>query len=359
MAIYPSSPYGRQKPRNLMWVYVILALLVIGLVIIFLYSYPLGGSKVRPVQSTPADLRKTAEQEKRVVKPPQQPVSQSITQPAAKSVPQPQAEVAVSEPNRIVPDPNAKLAGLIAQAMACVNDKPPRIIEARDRLNELLPMSLIAQQRASVKRQLSELADKWLFSRTIFPQDKLCGSYEVKPGDLFTTIGRQFKVPYEILMEINGFSRPEALQAGQTLKVINGPFHAKVYRSAFILDLYLQNTFVRSFSVGLGKPGMETPTGLWLAKEDGKLIKPVWTDPVTGKTYRPESPDYPLGSRWIGLEGLEGKAVGRTGFAIHGTNDPNQIGTAGSQGCIRMYNGDAVLMYNLLTPGNSRVEVVE
>jgi len=355
MAIYPSSPYGRQKSRNLMWVYVVLAMLIIGLVVIFLYSYPLGGGKSRPVQSTPAGLTKTAEPEKKVINPPQQPVSPSPARPVTRT----SAKMAVNEPNRVVPDPNAKLAGLIAQAMACVNDKPPRIIEARDRLNELLPMSLTVQQRASVKRQLSELSDKWLFSRTIFPEDKLCSSYEVKPGDLFTTIGRQFKVPYEILMEINGFSRPEALQAGQILKVVNGPFHAKVYRSAFTLDLYLQNTFVRSFSVGLGKPGMETPTGLWLAKENGKLIKPVWTDPVTGKTYRPESPDYPLGSRWIGLEGLEGKAVGRTGFAIHGTNDPNQIGAAGSQGCIRMYNGDAVLMYNLLTPGNSRVEVVE
>jgi LysM repeat protein len=355
MAIYPSSFYGRGKSRNLMWVYIVLSLLIIGLVIIFLYSYPLGAGRGKPAQDVPTDLRKTAEPERKVGKPRQQPVAPS----AAKPVTRPPVEAAANEPNKVVPDPDAKLAELIAQAVACVNDKPPRIIEARDRLNELLPMPLSAQQRATVKRQLSELSDKWLFSRTIFPQDKLCGSYEVKPGDLFTTIGRQFKVPYEILMQINNFSRPEALQAGQTIKVINGPFHARVSCSAFTLDLYLQNTFVRSFTVGLGKPGMETPTGLWLVKEDGKLIRPIWTDPVTGKTYKPESPDYPLGSRWIGLEGLEGSAKGRTGFAIHGTNDPNQIGAAGSQGCIRLHNGDAVLMYNLLTPGNSRVEVVE
>ena len=42
--------------------------------------------------------------------------------------------------------------------------------------------------------------------------------------------------------------------------------------------------------------------------------------------------------------------MGRTGFAIHGTKEPEQIGTAGSRGCIRMYNDDVVLMYNLLVP---------
>jgi len=116
---------------------------------------------------------------------------------------------------------------------------------------------------------------------------------------------------------------------------------------------------VRSFPVGLGKPGMETPTGFWVVKQGGKLISPTWTDPVSGKTYEAEDPDYPLGSRWIGLEGLKGGAVGRTGFAIHGTKNPEEIGTAGSQGCVRLHNGDAILVYNLLVPGHSQVEIVE
>jgi len=116
---------------------------------------------------------------------------------------------------------------------------------------------------------------------------------------------------------------------------------------------------VRSFPVGLGKPGRETPTGVWVVKPGNKLIKPPWWDEEAERLYQPDDPDYPLGSRWIGLEGIEGEAVGRTGFAIHGTKDPNEIGTAASRGCIRLHNGDAVLVYNLLMPGHSRVEVVE
>jgi lipoprotein-anchoring transpeptidase ErfK/SrfK len=126
-----------------------------------------------------------------------------------------------------------------------------------------------------------------------------------------------------------------------------------------MMDLYLQHIFVQSFVVGLGSKGRETPTGLWRVKKGGKLKSPTWTDPDTQKTYESGDPDYPLGSRWIGLDGVGGEAKGRHGFAIHGTKKPEEIGTADSRGCIRLYNGDAILVYNLLTPGLSQVEVVE
>jgi lipoprotein-anchoring transpeptidase ErfK/SrfK len=181
----------------------------------------------------------------------------------------------------------------------------------------------------------------------------------VRSGDVLEVIGRRLKVPHETLMQLNNIPRPRALQANKALKVVKGPFHAKVCRSTFTLDLYLQDMYVRSFKVGLGRPGYETPTGKWRVQDGGKLVQPTWTDPDSGRVYKATDPDYPLGSRWIALEGIEGAAVGRTGFAIHGTKDPEQIGTAGSRGCIRMYNGDAVLMYNLLVPIYSQVEVFD
>ncbi|HPY76430.1 MAG TPA: L,D-transpeptidase, partial [Anaerohalosphaeraceae bacterium] len=61
----------------------------------------------------------------------------------------------------------------------------------------------------------------------------------------------------------------------------------------------------------------------------------------------------------IGLEGLEGDAKGRTGFAIHGTKDPETIGTQSSKGCIRLYNGDVIELYNLLFAGYSQVRVAD
>jgi len=334
------SPYGRRRGLREKWIYIVVILLIVVAVFALVGYNPFAGTKDKPAEV----LTATGPIEEPVVK--DEPV-----------LPEPEPKLPEVAPEPIF-EPNSKVVELIDEAAALVNAKPRKIILARDILNEALLLPMNEKQQAVVKEQLSELADEWLFSRTNFPQDELCGSYNVKQGEMLSTIAGQFKVPWEILAEINNI-RPEALRAGESIKVIKGPFHARIYRSTFTMDLYLQDTFVRSFPVGLGKPGRETPMGLWSVKTSGKLVKPTWTDPDTGKTYEAEDLDYPLGSRWIGLKGLKGQAVGRTGIAIHGTKDPTEIGTAGSRGCIRLHNGDAILIYNLLVPGFSRVEVVD
>jgi LysM repeat protein len=330
------------------------------MVIAFYYG-PFGKNEAEPVPATPpAEVNvptETPKVEETVAATPQADVQPEPNAPKVAPKPSPEPTPEPTPPPGV--ETNTDAARLIAEATDLINQKPSRIIEARNKLNEALRMSMSVAQRTSVKDQLGKLSEQWLFSRTVLPGDPLCETYLVKSGDLLAMIGERYKVPYEILMQINHISSPQSLQAGEAIKVINGPFHAKVYRSTFTMDLYLQTTYVRSFKVGLGKTSMETPTGLWRVKPGGKLVQPIWTNPLDGRTYHPEDPDYPLGSRWIALEGLTGQAKERTGFAIHGTKDPEQIGTQSSQGCIRMYNGDAVLMYNVLVPAYSTVEVVD
>jgi hypothetical protein len=372
MARHPFGPRAGRRNRNRIYT-IIFAVLAIGVVIAFYYG-PFGKNEARIIDKNNQDetnVNTTAANEPNV------PSEPEIKEPiVAKEPPvnetlasMPPAEIENKEPNlpKVTPgpapeptvEPNPEATTLIAEAATLLGEKPSKIIEARDKLNQALRMPMSPQQLTSVKDQLSKLSEQWLFSRTVAPEDPLCESYQVRSGDRLTTIGDKFKVPYEFIMTINRISDAKSLQAGLPIKVVNGPFNAKVYRSTFTMDIYLQNTFVKSFRVGLGKSGAETPTGLWRVKTDGKLVKPIWTNPVDGKTYYPEDPDYPLGSRWIGLEGLSGQAKDRTGFAIHGTKDPEQIGSAGSQGCIRMFNGDAILVYNMMYPGLSQVEVVD
>jgi LysM repeat protein len=377
MARHPFGPRAGRRNRNRTYT-ILLAVLVICVVIAFYYG-PFGKNKAETIDTTPTGDTNIEAIEPTESKTPYEPEitkqpevleepernEQASPVPATEVKPvevPPEPELPKiapeSAPGQTV-EPNPEAATLIAEAAALLSEQPGKIVEARDKLNQALRIPMSPQQRSTTKEQLSELSNQWLLSRTVLPDDPLSESYQVRSGDLLTTIGDKYKVPYEILMAINRINRPESLQAGLPIKVIKGPFHAKVYRSTFTMDVYLQNTFVRSFKVGLGKPGMETPTGLWRAKQDGKLVKPIWTDPKDGKTYHPEDPDYPLGSRWIGLEGLSGEAKDRDGFAIHGTKEPEQIGTAGSQGCIRMHNGDAILVYNMMFPGLSQVEVVD
>jgi len=194
---------------------------------------------------------------------------------------------------------NPRAGELIAEAMAMLSGTPSRIIEARDKLNEILAMPMSPQQRSLVKSELLKLADQWLFSKTFYAQDQLCSSYKVQSGDRLEAIGKKFSVPYEILMEINKIRRPELLRAGERIKVVNGPFHVKVYRSTFTMDIYLQGIYVRSFPVGLGAQGRQTPLGLWHIRAGGKMHHPIYTDPDTGEVIHSEDPAYPLGSRWM------------------------------------------------------------
>lgn len=348
MARYPSHSFGRRKSRRL--IYGISALLIIAGIISFIYGRPFGKNK----ETNPAGIG-NIKLEKETTPPtvlPPKPVSEDIATPKP-----------IVEPNepKVTPVPtseaNPKVTEIINKTMELVKISPEKIIEARDVLNDALLLPMNNVQRALLKKRLSELADKWLFSRTVYPQDQLCSNYQVRAGELLQQIAGENKIPWEFLQEINGISRPELLKSGSRIKVVHGPFHAKVSRSTFTMDVYLQRTFVRSFPVGLGQDGKETPTGLWSVKEGGKLIKPPWSDPETGRILNYGDQGYALGSRWIALEGLKGEAKGRTGFGIHGTVEPETIGTKSSKGCIRLHNGDVKKVYNLLSPVHSLVRV--
>jgi LysM repeat protein len=292
---------------------------------------------------------------------PAPPPVQEEKAPLTTAVTQPEAEPAIEQPVA-VPDsatdqssPQAK--ELVEEALKLRD--AGKIIEARELLSDTLNEQLSPNLRSAIKFQLSKLAEKWLFSNEVLSGDKLTGYYQVQSGDLLQRIAKNHKVPYEILMDINGISRPELLQAGQTIKVIHGPFNVVVYKNNFTMDLYLQSRYVKTYRVGLGRNEHETPSGRWQVESGGKLVKPTWTDPDTGRRYVGDDPDYPLGSRWIAIEGIDENTKNRTGFALHGTKDPDSIGTRSSRGCIRLFNGDAIEVYNMLYGGISEVLVVD
>jgi lipoprotein-anchoring transpeptidase ErfK/SrfK len=252
---------------------------------------------------------------------------------------------------------SSEIDNLVSQGQADIASGD--VVKARDEFNDALRMLEGKPEQAKLKEQLADLSQVWLFTKDVVKGDSLCEIYTVKPGDKLTSIAAKYKIPYELVMELNNITKASSLRSGQKLKVVNGPFHAIVSRSNFLLDIYLQNTYVRSFKCGMGKEGRETPTGLWRVASGGKMIKPRWTDPDTGRVYLGTDKDYPLGARWIALDGLEGNTKGRVGFAIHGTNEPVTVGTKSSRGCIRLHDGDVIQVYNMLVPSYSEGRVIE
>jgi lipoprotein-anchoring transpeptidase ErfK/SrfK len=230
-----------------------------------------------------------------------------------------------------------------------------KVNEARQELNRMLAISRDRAEQAELRQHLRQIADATVFARDQRTGDPLVDTYTIEDGDYLINIGRQYKVPYEVIMLINGITNPTGIRAGQKIKVPRGPFHAKIHTTEFRMDVYLQDLYLRSFPVGLGAD-RGTPKGTWVVKE--RLPNPTYYPPASAEQKRiipPDDPTNPLGEHWIGLQGTGGDAAGREGYGIHGTIDPGSIGKAVSLGCVRMHNRDVEYLYKLLMPGHSTV----
>ncbi|MEM9753797.1 MAG: L,D-transpeptidase family protein [Planctomycetota bacterium] len=211
-----------------------------------------------------------------------------------------------------------------------------------------------------IRARLSDLNARLVFSPEAVPNDTATSVYTVQSGDLLGSIGRRTKVPYPFLELINGIDA-RRLRLGQPLKLINGPVHARVDKSEFVMDVYVFGSdgtpaFLTSFPVGLGEND-NTPLGKWRVAS-GKVTNPDWRNPRTNEYYPADHPDNPIGEYWVPITGLEGDAVGRTGFGIHGTNEPDSIGQNMSMGCVRLGDADIAMVYSMLQPGESEIHVV-
>lgn len=127
------------------------------------------------------------------------------------------------------------------------------------------------------------------------------------------------------------------------------------------LYLIQSRTKARRYGVGVGRAALS-----WsgTAKIKRKAEWPRWTptanmirrEPNKYKKYAkgvPGGPNNPLGARALYL--YEGNRD--TYYRIHGTTQPWTIGTASSNGCIRMINEHVIDLYNR-TPVGTRVVVL-
>ena len=108
-----------------------------------------------------------------------------------------------------------------------------------------------------------------------------------------------------------------------------------IYRGSRKFEFYVGGKLKRTGPVAIGRPGMETPLGLFYvqAKYD-----PSW--PVLG-AYAFETSGYSKLSDWPG-----GGVVG-----VHGTNTPQLIGQAVSHGCVRLFNDDIQYLRSVVAVG--------
>ncbi len=150
--------------------------------------------------------------------------------------------------------------------------------------------------------------------------------YVVRRGDSVFSIARAFELTTEDIFNANP-NLTENLYIGQVLCIPQNPVQLefRVNLSAKTLSVYRNGNIIKEYPVAIGKPETPTPQGVFT---------------VINKQL---DPGGPYGTRWLGLS--------KKGYGIHGTNNPASIGTAASNGCIRMFNQDIEELFDITNTG--------
>lgn len=313
--------------------------------------------------TTPSDTRQadvsTSPSEPRVAGPlqsPSPPQANPVQTPGVATTPAVAGpiqtkEVAFLSGTAVVPAPNqlgsgpvsttvsqAALQETLQQAYECL--QKDKKCDARNLYSQALFMETSEERRQLIRRHLEELNNVLVFSAATSP-DLL--TYNVQKGDNLAKIARQHDTTAELLMRLNRKSSP-LLRVGEPLKVLKGKTGLLVDKSDFTLTLLLDGHYLKQYPIGLGKND-KTPEGRFIVEI--KMKEPTWFSPLDGKVYAYGSPQNLLGTRWMGFQ----NQPGLSGYGIHGTTEPDSIGTESSNGCIRILNQDVEELYDYVTPG--------
>ena len=107
------------------------------------------------------------------------------------------------------------------------------------------------------------------------------------------------------------------------------------------------------YGVGVGREGFTWSGAKTISR---KREWPDWRPPAQMLKRRPDLPRHMAGGMENPL-GARALYLGSSEYRIHGSNEPDTIGAAGSSGCIRMTNRDIVDLYGRVKVG-TRVVVL-
>jgi hypothetical protein len=135
------------------------------------------------------------------------------------------------------------------------------------------------EKAKKITEVLDYMAAKVIYSR----EDLLEPRYGVRPGDTLESIADRYKVPSLLLARINGISDPQSLSPGKELKVLKGPFIAKVSTARGEMTMMLDGRYAGRFSIKVSSD-LQQAAGLFhvqaksSAAANGRAAKPQWIE---------------------------------------------------------------------------------
>ncbi|NLF93558.1 MAG: L,D-transpeptidase family protein [Oligosphaeraceae bacterium] len=174
--------------------------------------------------------------------------------------------------------------------------------------------------------------------------------YIIRAGDNLSKLAGKFYTSVEALQRLNNM--PEAnpvIHQGRALFYLKGSWSIRVSKQHYLLLLYRDGELYRYYQTGIGREN-RTPTGRFVI--NSRIKHPAWTPP--GKRIPYGHPDNVLGTHWLGLTPDSGTDTSLVGYGIHGTWEPETVGTGASAGCVRMRNDDVEELFAFIPePGGS------
>jgi lipoprotein-anchoring transpeptidase ErfK/SrfK len=192
-----------------------------------------------------------------------------------------------------------------------------------------------------IKKILEDINIKIVFSPIV---DECSTEYSVIPNDALIKIANKFDTTVALIKEANNLTS-DVIMPDQKLKVNTCPFSIVIDKSQNVLFLKRGEEVIKTYSVATGTDN-STPSGSFAIIN--KIKNPTWFK--VGAVIPPDSPENILGSRWMGLD--------IKGYGIHGTTEPEKVGTQVTMGCIRMKNEDVEELYDIV-PADTRVVIVD
>ncbi len=189
-------------------------------------------------------------------------------------------------------------------------------------------------------------------------------TYETKNDESLIELARRFKIGYNEIVAANPGLDPFVPGANKTITVpTSWILPDQTSRDGIVINLSEMRLYffskqssdiVRTFPIGIGSEGNETPVGTFRIVE--KKVKPAWYVPASIRKENPDlprvvppGPDNPLGSHAMKLSAHS--------VLIHGTNRPFAVGRRASHGCIRMYPEDIPKLFQVV-PNGTKVTII-
>jgi len=192
-----------------------------------------------------------------------------------------------------------------------------------------------------IQTELEKINIDILFSRFI---TKDSTKYIVQEGDALRKIAKRFNTTVELLKRSNDLTS-DLIHPGKHLKVCTATFSILVDKSQNKLTLKANDEVFKVYTVSTGLEGTTPPGEFTIVN---KLVNPDWFK--AGAVVLAGSPDNILGSRWMGIS--------EPGYGIHGTTEPETIGSHITAGCVRMRNEEVEELYSIV-PTGIKVTIVE